>query len=94
MLPKRLRDNGFKESNFEFYYTDGFYKFKPKPKPNPLTTQQCCILSLQHQPYGCHLIHNGFKPCEDCFRSINLNDALPKTNNTFNNLNYSNLELK
>ena len=87
MLPKKLRDIGFKESDFEYYYTDGFYKFKPKPKPNPLTTQQCYILSLQHQPLECHLIHNGFKPCKECFRSINLLETLPKTNNnTLNNL--------
>jgi len=78
MLPKKLRDIGFKESDFEYYYTDGFYKFKLKPKSKPLTISQCYILSLQHQPLGCHLVKNGYKLCKECFRSINLNDTLPK----------------
>ena len=84
MLPKRLRDFGFKESDFEYFYTERFYKLKPKPKSKPKTINECYILSLQHQPYGCQLIKNGYKLCKECFRSINLNDALPKieTQNT------------
>ena len=78
MLPKKLRENGFKESDFEYFYTNGFYKFKPKPKTQPLTISQCYILSLQHQPLGCHLIKNGYKLCKECFTSINLSEALPK----------------
>ena len=87
MLPKKLRDIGLKESDFEYYYTDRFYKFKPKPKPNFLTIEGCYNLSLQHQPLGCHLVLNGYLPCKECFRSINLSEVLPKTNNnTLDNL--------
>jgi len=78
LLPKKLRENGFKESDFEYFYTIGFYKLKSKPKSKPKTIDECYTLSLQHQPLGCHLIKNGYKLCKECFTSINLSEALPK----------------
>ena len=78
MLPKKLRDIGFKESDFVFFYGIRFFKLKEKSITKIPTLKECYIASVSQKPLGCHLVLNGYLPCKECFTSINLSEALPK----------------